>query len=154
MASLALGVALAFAAGCGGDDGSSSTSTDSGSAKQQYIADADAVCAKYNAELNAKIADEFGGKPTTPSKLSKFTEDVTIPLLERQYKAFAAVPIPASELGQVNAIIAAVNKALDASRKDPSALFGGSAQGPGAFDEANQLEADYGFTQCGGGASP
>ena len=154
---LALGATICLAGGCGGDDGSgdsTTTTTGSGDAKQQYIAAADAVCAKYNDELNGKVADEFGGQSATGAELSRFTEAVTIPLLTRQYKDFAAVPVPPAEQDQVDAINAAVDKALAESRRDPSAFFGGSGQGPSAFDAANQLEADFGFTQCGGGASP
>ena len=148
---LALCAAGFLAAGCGDGDDSTTSSAD---AKDQYIAAADAVCAKYNDELNAKVAAEFGDERTTGAKLSKFTLQTTLPLLERQYEDFADVPVPAAEQDQVDAINAAVDKALRRSRDDPSAFFGGSGQGPSAFDEANQLEAAFGFTQCGGGASP
>ena len=142
-------IALLFAtaaliAGCGDDeDSGDSGASDSGSlTKAEYLEQGNAICAKYNKQLD-ELFPQIPGSPGTPA-FDSFTEEQIVPILETQISEVEALPAPEGDEEQVEAIFTAANEGLDTLEDDPSALAGD------AFTEANQLANDYGLTECGG----
>lgn len=137
VALLAVGVA-----GCGG--GGDESSIDSG--KSEFVAAANAICAKTGDEISASAAklNGAGGR-----RVLKFLTDVTLPKLERQYHQIEALSPPESDQDEISAFVAAGEKAVEKSKQDPQQLLvpeGGSTP----FDEPNKLATNYGLDQCGG----
>ena len=137
--------ALVFAvAGCGGDDSSSTTSGASGAplSKEDWIAQADAICKAGNQKTNQAAAQQFGNSQPSESDIQQFTAQVLVPTVRDELDQIRALTPPEGDEDQVNAIIDAASQAADQAEQDPS-----SAQT--AFDQADQLAKSYGLKVCG-----
>jgi hypothetical protein len=136
--------AAALIGGCGDDEeGESGGASDSGSlTKAEYLEQGNAICAKYNKQLD-QLFPQIPGAPGSAS-FDSFTEQQIIPILETQIESVEALPAPEGDEEEVDAIFTAANEGLETVKDDPSALAGD------AFNEANQLANEYGLTECGG----
>lgn len=142
-AALALG-----SAGCGGSDDTASTPA-GGDSRSDFIAAADAICAKTGEEINAETV-EFFPQGTAPSEkdLEELFAEVTIPALARQYEEIAALPVPEGDEEEVEALLAAADEAIAQAEKDPASLL--VLQGADTpFSEVNRLSTEYGLEVCG-----
>jgi hypothetical protein len=134
------------AAGCGG--GSDSIS------KQQFITQADAICAKSNKQIQpqvvayAKKVGWSGKTPPTDAQATEIANTILIPSVQSQHDQIDALGAPSGQEQQVNAILTAVQDAIDQAKKDPTALMQSNDT---TFAKANQVAKDYGLTVCGQG---
>jgi hypothetical protein len=141
-------VALLFAlaaliAGCGDDEDSSSGEGSSDApTKAEYLEEGNAICAKYNRQLD-ELFPQIPGQPGTPA-FDSFAQEEIIPILETQISEVDALTPPEGDEETTQAIFDAANEGLETVKDDPSTLAGD------AFAEANQLANDYGLTECGG----
>lgn len=133
-------IAAIGVAGCGDDDSTSSTTATL--TKEEFVQQANAICAEANAENEAaaKEAQASGGDQEA------FITDTLLPSIQAQITAIEDLPVPSGEEEQVSEIVTAVNQGLDEAEADPAALTSGADP----FAEANQLANDYGMTDCGG----
>jgi hypothetical protein len=148
-------VLAGFAAGCGGDDSSTSGSTTSGvtgftgeapTDPISYHLAADKYCRQAEHELDRAAAEQFGGGNPSPEELTDFVNDVYLPVMRRQMEQIRTIPIPEGEEAAVNAIYEAFDEGLAQAEADPESLLQGP---PPGIERASELAADYGFDDCG-----
>lgn len=142
----ALGV-TAIAAGCGGDDedGDGEALT-----KQEFITQADQICAEGDRQINEAGSAQFGGQEPSAQEIEEFGTETVAPNIQNQVDQIRALTPPEGDEEQVSAILDAAQEGIDEVEEDPSLLNQGQDAG-GAFTEANRLAEDYGLTDCGGG---
>jgi hypothetical protein len=156
----ALGVGL-VAAGCGGDDDEETTVATTGPtgvtgaaggeplSKQEFIKQADAICAKGDREINQTGQEVLGGQQPSSEELEQFGSETVVPNIQNQIDQIRALTPPEGDEEEVSAILDAAQRGVDEIEQDPSLLGQGQDAG-GAFEEANRLAQDYGLTDCGG----
>ena len=140
---LALVLAAALLAGCGGSDGgggeTESTTTD------EFVTQADAVCAESDAQNSAAFKQAFGNEQPTPAEAAAYVGDVLVPALEIQLEELRALSPPEGDAETVNAIWDEIGSVIETMKEDPEAALG--IEDPFA-DVTPQAEA-YGFKNCG-----
>jgi hypothetical protein len=134
-----------FAVGCGSDSNSSSSMSPEDKAAFQHHANA--ICANGNQEFKSANQQAFGKNPGTPSEVEveRFVKTKLVPIVQAQVKQIRALPVPSGDEAEVNEILDAAQKGVDAVKKDPGLL----AQGKPVFQEANELASEYGISACG-----
>jgi len=135
-----LSAAALFAAGCGGDDNSSSG--EPAPTKAAYIVDADAICAADQADFEA-IVQSLPSDVEAPESQTAITGEI-VPLYRDQIEQLRALTAPGGDDEATAAIYDAVDGALNVIEANPSALDQADT-----FDEANTLAANYGLKVCG-----
>jgi Flp pilus assembly protein TadD len=141
---LCAGLALVIA-GCGGDDESSSSTS---MTKDEFIAQADAICQAGKDALDA-AGQQLGQNPTD-EQLRQAITDTVIPTLEGEFDDIEALTPPAGDEDEVAAIIAAGRSGIDEAKDNPDRLFAAGQDSP--FADANRLAQDYGLKVCGSGS--
>lgn len=145
---------LLFVAGCGGSSDSSSeestTETTSGlvavtMSKKAYAKKADLICKdvpKHYVEIRKKLEAQSKGK-----KLSKQDEvsDAIIPPLERAIKELQELGSPKGERPKAQAIITAMEAAVQGLEEKPSSNLRGRGS---PFAEFQNLTKKYGLEYC------
>lgn len=142
-------LALAAAAGCGGGD--------EGLSKEDYVAEADAICAKANEKETALdpggLGWHYGPKFGDAEFLSEFNDPGRAAL--RRLRALAP---PDEDAGTADEVLASIKRMGDAVDEQIAALRGGDRAGESEI--VNEFELAYsdlarsagvlGLTQCQG----
>ena len=145
-------------AGCGGDDdttdttaGASGASGVSGAAltEQEWLTQADAICAAGNKEIDQAGNDLFGGQQPTDAQIEQFANDVLIPNVQGQHDAIEALTPPETMADDVTQLLDDLDAALNEVRDDPSSIAASDNAGP--FAQVNQEAKDLGLKECGNG---
>jgi hypothetical protein len=147
---LAAALALVFgASACGGDDDSSSSSGSTAAAlsKDEFVTQANQICADGNKEIDAAGSELFSGGQPSKEEQDQFITETVLPSISDQVDQIEALGAPEGDEDQVNAIIESARSDLDAAEADPSILTGGGAD---PFADTNKLLNDYGLTTCAG----
>jgi hypothetical protein len=141
----AAGAAL-VATGCGDDDESTATGA-SGvpPSREEFIAEADAICRRYLSELDRAAAEAFRGR-TSAKDLERYISDEFAPATEDELAEIRALTPPEGDEEDVDAILDAAEGAVEAVGDNPSLFATGSP-----FAEANRLASEYGLRVCGQG---
>lgn len=120
-------------------------------AKPEFLRQANAICAKANQEL-VKTSEDFTKEKNlsesnqpTDAQLGELTK-LVMPAINRQVEELRALGAPAGDEAEVDAILSAVEGAIEEGEQDPAAIYGADG---GAFARANQLAVDYGLNKCG-----
>lgn len=147
-AALALGFLVA---GCGDDDGDESTEAQAtvpeNLSKPEYLEAGDQICAEGTAEIARQALERYGESQPTLDQVDEFATEIVAPVLQEQVDSLRDLPPPGDDGDRVSKIYDAVDEGIAELREDPSLL---SEPGTGgAFDPANRLAQDYGFSQCG-----
>lgn len=139
-AALAMAIALA---GCGG--GGESSTTSEALSKDEFITQADQICATGTDEFDAAL-EEFsaGGQPSDEEAATFFAETL-FPSYKDQAAQIDALAAPEGDEEEVDAIITALNDAIAEAESDPEAAI---AAEDDPFEEYRTLAADYGLTEC------
>jgi hypothetical protein len=164
---LALAAGL-IAAGCGDDDddaattaatattsvgatGATGAATGEPLAKEEFVAQADAICKESDREIDAEAQEFFpqGGNPGAAEE-EAFVSEVLVPRVQEQIDGIRALTPPEGDEDEVTAILDAAQEGIDQLEQDPSAITG-AGSGPDPFAEANRLARDYGLKVCGQG---
>jgi hypothetical protein len=155
-AALAAGL---IAAGCGDDDEtttSAATTTASTGAtgatgatgealtKQEFIKQADQICASGDKTINEAFNGLGNGQPSD-QEFEQVITDTVVPEVQGEIDGIRALTPPAGDEDAVSAILNAAQGALDEVKDDPSVL---QDQQGDPFQEANQLAKDYGLKEC------
>lgn len=163
---IAVSAGLALAAGCGDDDeggspardetaNTSETAGTSESAsttestgivsKEEFLDQANSVCAKRSAEVKVKGQRLFKKIFNDPEAVAarKMTQQVIIPTFEGEVRDLKALNIPAGDGQEVAAIYGAIEEMVEEIKVNPS------AQGFYPYTKAEKLAAEYGLTACG-----
>ncbi len=147
MPAAAMAVVVLAVAGCGGGDSSSTTSTAAALTKQQFVDQANQICAEGNKQIQAAAKDVFANGKPSKSEFTDFVNNTLIPSVQDQVDQIDALPAPSGDQDQVDAIVNAVNDGLDKAKQDPMSMASSKTD---PFAEANKLSVDYGLTVCGG----
>lgn len=144
------GLSLAFA-GCGGDDGNSTTATTSSSAraptKAAYVTQANAICTKSRAAASAAAKKAFPSGQPSEDEITKYLKETFIPAIDDLVEQLRALTPPKGDGGTTKAIYDAVQAAADKAQADPKVLNATGAESP--FADANKQANAYGLTVCG-----
>jgi hypothetical protein len=154
------GVLAALAAsGCGGDEGTSDpdpvdtapAEAPAAIAKPEFVKQANAICAKTNQEL-IKTSEDFTKEKNlsessqpTDAQLGELT-NLVMPAINQQVEELRALGAPAGDEAEVDAILSAVEVAIEEGEQDPATIYGADG---GAFARANRLAVAYGLEKCG-----
>lgn len=140
---LALGAAGAIAIGfaaCGSDDdGDDTAATDATTAttisEDDFVTQANQICADGNKELNGGPQD---------GDIEAFVTDTFIPNIQSQIDAIRALGAPEGQEEQITEFLDGAEDDLDSLEADPSSLSESS------FKETNQRAEALGLTECAG----
>jgi len=138
-----MALALVFLSGCGGGGGGPALT------KQQYATKADAICGKYNKQVNAL------GNPNNLQDLAKVA-DKTLPILGSAIDKLDALKPPASEKAKADQWLTQVRNLKDDLQEIRDKAKAGDAPGiqsvlPKAQDhnsKSNSLAAELGMSVC------
>ena len=147
-ASVVVCILLATTTGCGDDSSTGDEDTRPTSpTRAEYIEQADALCEKGNAELDAAASAFFADKPhPTAAQEQTYATTIYVPQLEAVIGELRELQVPEGDEAEVTAFYDAAAAGLAEIAADPSS-FGGEP--PEGFQEATRLAADYGFEVCG-----
>lgn len=141
----------AVVAGCGSSDGDS-TETTSALTKQQFIAQADAICKQGNKEIEEgfeSFAEENDiPKNQEPSKAQgkEIVETVIVPSIDSQVEGIRELGFPSGDEDELSAMLDSLDEAVEEAEEDPEALFAAKSD---PFGKPNELAQDYGLKTCG-----
>lgn len=154
-------VAIALlGAGCGDDDEETTTTTTgttgaTGATGQtgallpaDFIAEADAICAQGDAEIEAEAERIFGDSEAEPPEADQidFLETVVVPNVREQLDALAGLDPPEEGAEEFDTMVDNAYSALEEIEADPQAFL----DGDDPFKEVNQLASELGLEDCGG----
>ena len=115
--------------------------------KPEYLEAGDLICAEGTAEIARQALERYGESQPTLDQVDEFATEIVAPVLQEQVDSLRDLPPPGDDGDRVSKIYDAVDEGIAELREDPSLL---SEPGTGgAFDPANRLAQDYGFSQCG-----
>lgn len=131
-----------IAAGCGGDDEESSPPL----TKEEFITQADEICAAGDEEISAAATEQFGDLAEEPpvEDQEAFLSDVVASNYEGQLDDLRALNPPEEDAEQVETIFNALDELTVQLQEDPGTVL--EATEP---PEASQLAQDYGLQNCG-----
>jgi hypothetical protein len=143
-AAVLVALGCAVAAGCGGGGEGERLS------KQEYIAQADAICADANEDLDALAT------PQTNAEAADVTEDA-IAISERQLESLRALRPPEADEATLNEAYDLLDQQLALGRELVDALRANDEakgrelldQGAGLNDQADAIAQEYGLQVCG-----
>lgn len=140
LAALLAALAL-IAAGCGGSDDADEALT-----KEEFITQADEICAAGDEEITATANEEFGELKEEPpvSEQEAFLADVVAPNYEDQLAQIRELNPPEEDAEQVDELLGALEDLIAQLRDEPTAVL--EATEP---PEASTLAQDYGLQNCG-----
>lgn len=148
-----LGVAaiVVIVAGCGS---SSSDTTAASLTKSEFIAKANAICKKGNAEVESEFqayAKKNGLKenaePSTAQGV-ELAETILTPNIKGQSEELRALGAPSGDEEEITAMLDSLDQGVEEAEADPEALFAGKSE---PFKDASQKAQKYGLTACGQG---
>ena len=139
LAGLLAALAL-IAAGCGGDDEGEALT------KEEFIAQADEICATGDEEISASADEEFGDLKEEPpaEEQEAFLSEVVAPNYESQLAEIRELNPPEEDAEEVEALLSALEELIAQLRDDPAAVL--EATEP---PEASILAQEYGLQNCG-----
>ena len=144
------GLALGLLAGCGDDE-----DEQSGLSKTEYIAKANASCARHERAAGAAFDRIVGGGRTTAAESQRFLSEAVVPALRDGTAERADLPAPEGDGNEIDAINAAARRAvaefsrIASDRSRSAALMRGAEPDPAKKVDA--LNRRYGIDKCGGG---
>jgi hypothetical protein len=155
VSTVAVVLGLVVAAGCGSDDRESSSVTGTtasaaenaaaGVSKEEFIDQANSLCAGRSAEVKVKgrrVFKEVFNEPEAVAAKRMATE-VIIPTFEGELRDLKTLNIPPNDGDRLRAIYAALEKMISDLKADPT------VNGFYPYTEVEKLAAKYGLTACG-----
>ena len=131
-----------FAAGCGGD-GQSDTTTAS-ITKAEFVTKANAACARIHGQAQAELVDYMKnqtGEPTTADLGKRFV----IAPKRREVEEFIALGLPSEDEDQVRAIVVAFETGISKAEAEPAQVAQNSTE---AFGVPEKLATEFGLEGC------
>ena len=140
-------IALIALAGCGGDDGTTSTFVEPPPlTKAEFLAEADRICHAVEAQIEAAADDYAGEEKPDPAEVRRVVTRVVVPKLRSEASTIRLLDPPPEDLEEIEAILAATERGADALEADPQSALDGI---PDDLREAERLARAYGSKQCG-----
>ncbi len=139
-----LALAAALVAGCGSGGGSSGTTAASTISKTDFVAQANAICAKGN---KATSADGAKLKNLSNADAKAEITNTFVPDVQQQIDAITALGAPAGDESTVSSMLALAQDDLDKLKANPN-LIGQ----PDLFSDFAKQAHPYGMTECAKGS--
>lgn len=133
-------VVVAAVIGCAGC-GSSSSSSTAKITKAQYVARANAICAKGNA-VQSRASAKLGNSPSR-SQITHYVTTFLIPNIQGQINAVRALGAPPGDQAKVNQFINDAQADLNKLKANPQLATSSSL-----FNNFSARAHPYGLTQC------
>ncbi|MDP1795464.1 MAG: hypothetical protein Q8K63_15100 [Acidimicrobiales bacterium] len=115
--------------------------------EEAFVAEANAICAAGNTEIEALAAETFGsGTPPTDEQLLDLLDQV-LANVNAQIEAIDALTPPAELATTVDEWLSAGRSGLEAARAQGTAFFDPTGENP-VSAEANRLATALGVTEC------
>lgn len=139
LAGLLAALAL-IAAGCGDDDESAPLT------KEEFIAQADAICVAGDEEINAAAEEQFGDLTEEPpvSEQEAFLADVVAPSYEQRAEELRGLTPPEEDSEEVEALLTSLDELTTQISDDPGAVLEATEE-----PEYAALAQEYGLQTCG-----
>ncbi|MDP9189000.1 MAG: hypothetical protein M3O25_07100 [Actinomycetota bacterium] len=170
---LAATCCLAFAAGCGGDEGAAVTgdAEPPTPSKRDYVVQADTICGQSEQGLQAEAEIAFGidardftvapsgeiafkpGRRPSDARVQAFGTEVVIPRLREQVDDLRSLTPPRGDELTVAQIYDTAEQGIDRLAADPS-RFTDEGAARRALNQARRLARGYGFFDCGTYSGP
>jgi hypothetical protein len=139
LAAIAVGVPVA---GCGSNDSStSSTSTQSAITKADFVAQANAICAKGN-QAQRKAQTKLG-KNATQAQAKALVTGTFVPNIQGQIDAIKALGAPVGDQSTVTKMVSLAQADLDKLKADPNQIGNENL-----FSDFAAVAHPYGLTSC------
>lgn len=137
-------LAALVVAGCGSDNSSSSSSTATTPAitKAQFVAKANAICAKGN-QVTDKAGASLSSHPT-PAQVAAVVKATFAPSVQAQIDQVRALGAPAGDEATVKKFLDDAQADLNRLKSDPSLL----TQNQDTFADFGKLAHPYGLKEC------
>lgn len=136
-----------FGGACGGNNDATSANEDMGP-KAEYIAEADATCARQTRKIRRLIGPYTKGRSYAelrPTEATAMVRKVLAPSLGYEVRSVRILVLPEQYVGRVLHFLAVWQQAVDKAEKNPVAFI--YARKPFAEDE--RLARKFGFRICG-----
>jgi hypothetical protein len=135
-------------AGCGGGGGSDSADAQQID-KATFVKRANRICQEASGKLSAELVSITAREEAKPNydyakAQVAFVKQALIPFLEEELEEFRALGIPSEAKKDVEAFLAASQKAIDKSKANPKAI----AEGNPALLAAEVPGTKFGVTEC------
>lgn len=139
LAGLLAALAL-IAAGCGDDEESTPLT------KEEFIAQADAICVAGDEEINAAAEEQFGDLTEEPpvSEQEAFLADVVASSYAERTEEIGALTPPEEDAEEVDALMASLEELTGQISDDPAAVLEATEE-----PEYARLAQEYGLQNCG-----
>jgi hypothetical protein len=154
-----------IAAGCGGgDDGDTSATATNGAAttdgggsaddggpltKEEFIEEANAICTEGRnqvlAEMSSYVKEHSGEGQSKPEVLAEAIKTLFIPTIQTQIDEIRELSAPAGDQDQIDALLAAMQRAVDVAEDDAESSVAEIGQ---EFKRSAKLARKYGLTGC------
>lgn len=131
----ALALTFGFLSGCGGSDEEPLSS-------EEFVTQADKICADGNAELEKASGDI---DPNNQEDVEGFVQDVLVPNIQGQHDDIEELDPPEDDENDVEDMLDELQQGIDALSDDPSLALSDSD----VFGDANSIAQDLGLTECG-----
>lgn len=142
-----LGVSL-LAAGCGGGDGSDS-STGPAISKVAFIKKADAVCTGGNKRMEVGFArflqENKNIRHPTEADYEELVVKVLVPNVSKEIKEIRALGAPDGDEDRVDDFLEALEEGIEAAERDPKVVITNSSV---VFGISSRLAKEYGLEVC------
>jgi hypothetical protein len=139
----------AIVAGCGSSSDDETTSL----TKAQFVAQADAVCKKGNAEIEfefeafAEKNDIKENEEPSQAQQAELSETILVPNVTNQAEEIRALEAPSGDEDEISAMLDSLDEGVEEVEADPQAPF--ESNQPNPFGPANKLAKEYGLKVCG-----
>lgn len=120
--------------GCGSDEEPLS--------QEEFVEQADKICADANAELEEASGDI---DPENEQDVEGFVQDVLVPNIQDQHDSLEELTPPEDAQDDFDDMLADLQEGLDQLGDDPSLITSDSD----VFGDANSLANELGLTECG-----
>lgn len=130
---------------CGGGDSSSTVSTAAAISKDDFVTQAEAICAAGNKEINAGAKAAFGSGQPSSDDLAAFATDTLAPSVQSQIDQIKALGLPEGDEDVINQALSDAQAGVDALKADPASVAGDTPE----LTKGGQELSDYGATSCG-----
>lgn len=136
---LVVALPVASAPGCGGDEETSQTEAPAPT-RQEFIAQADAICRSAEQDLKAAEGGVYTGDGLDEEE-AEFVEEEVIPNFQRQVDEIRELTPPPGDEEKIEAALSAAERDLDDLLEDPSSV-------PKGLRKLHRLLQRYGSGPC------
>jgi len=134
-----------IAAGCGDDDDDDGGDDGEALTKQEWIAQADALCTREDRVVEEAERTELGKNPSQ-AEVEEFVTGTALPNIQVQIDGIRELGPPEGAEDQATEFLDTAQTALDQTEENPDVFLGEQGQDP--FAETRQLAVDLGLQTC------